>query len=171
MFEGDMSDEWKSNSLEWADFDERFEICEEHLDYVDAPLQGFVRSRASGERYAFRRTMIIAHHLWHWVLLGSLQDGVSPEVAFDAALAAPPQYWISVIEDRRTSPQSRYTAAMMTGVPLPWPPKRGDLDRGAEVGGPAGPVTLGHPGCSPLFQTRRDGTRTLHHRSQRAITS
>ena len=98
----------------WQDITDHFSFVNEHLVYTDAPWEGFLRSSATGELFAFRTSEIIAGLLWHWSLLpvSSVEETVGQ--VFSAAQTDPPQKWISIVEDRRgTEPQ--LSAARLTG--------------------------------------------------------
>jgi hypothetical protein len=100
----------------WADISEQFSFLEEQLVYVDAPLEGFVRSFKTGELFVFRSTPIVAELVWHWVLLPIASTDVTVKSAFDAARAMPPEHWLSVIEDRRGEEPRLYAASLASSV-------------------------------------------------------
>ena len=50
------------------DISEFLDFVDETISYVDAPLEGIVRSK-NGVLYAFRVLEIMSACLWHWVLL------------------------------------------------------------------------------------------------------
>ena len=86
-----------------ADITERFRFEDDSLVYVDAPLEGFIVDVEDGSRYAFRCLEIVHGAALHWVLLPVPDDKRSSvSEIFDEAKIAPPQSWLSVLEDRRT---------------------------------------------------------------------
>lgn len=99
---------------EWGDISEKFVFVDEHLVYVDSPLEGYLRDKRTGEIFAFRCTEIVPERVWHWVLLPAVSAGLMVEAVFSAARATPPHEWISVIEDRR-GPKARLSAALLSG--------------------------------------------------------
>lgn len=106
---------------ECSDVTELFEVLEERLVYVDAPVEGFLRSK-SGELYAFRCGSIIDGCLWHWVLLPVPALGSSVEAEFDRAGRQPPDRWVSIVEDRRgVSETARVTIVELDGTAHPIP--------------------------------------------------
>lgn len=98
----------------WNEVSDYFELVEDRLVYVDAPLEGLLRAK-DGELFAFRCAPIVRGCLWHWVLLParSIEDSVSD--VFDRARKnGPPTRWVSIVEDRR-GPQPRVSAAWLDG--------------------------------------------------------
>jgi len=104
---------------DYANILERFEFIDETLVYVDAPLEGVVRDKTGG-LFAFRCSAIVHGYLWHWVLLPVASSAASIEDTFEAARAAPPEAWISVVEDRRAG-QPRVTVVLLDGRVHPIP--------------------------------------------------
>jgi hypothetical protein len=108
---------------------EYFELVDTKLVYVDAPLEGLVRTRA-GELFAFRCAAVVPGCLWHWVLLPAHSVEDSVEDVFERARSVPPAQWVSIVEDRR-GPQPCVSAAWLdsSSHPVPrWPepaPDRG----------------------------------------------
>lgn len=100
-------------STPWTDITEAFTFVEETLVYVDAPLEGHLRSR-EGEVFAFRCSSIVTGKLWHWILLPVRSAAEPVEDVFAHAHREPPARWISIVEDRRsTKPQ--VMAVLMSG--------------------------------------------------------
>jgi hypothetical protein len=85
----------------WKDISEQFAFLDEHLVYVDAPLEGFVRALRSGALFAFRCTPIVPGAAWHWVLLPASSTDDTVDAVFAAARISAPAKWLSIIEDRR----------------------------------------------------------------------
>jgi hypothetical protein len=85
------------------DMSERFDFVEEALVYVDAPLEGLVRHKATGELFAFRCHPVIQHCVWCWVLLPVEGTAAVVASAFEHARAEPSQRWLSAIEDKRSA--------------------------------------------------------------------
>jgi len=83
-----------------TDVSEQFEFVDDTLVYVDAPIEGVVRSK-TGELFAFRCSTIVTGILWHWVLVPVASSEVSIAATFDEARKAAPPEWISIVEDRR----------------------------------------------------------------------
>ncbi len=101
-----------------SDVSEQFEFDEDRLVYVDAPLEGIVRSR-KGESFAFRCRSIIDGYLWHWVLIPAASVDATTDQVFAAAKSSPPKHWISIVEDRRGPP--RVAIGRMDGLIHPIP--------------------------------------------------
>lgn len=88
-----------------ATLEDRFELLETGLVYVDAPLEGFVREKETAEFFAFRVTTIVADCLWHWTLVPVDTLSSPVRAAFTVTEELSPR-WISIIEDRRGEPPS-----------------------------------------------------------------
>lgn len=98
----------------WRDITDEFSFLDEHLEYHDGPLEGFLRSSSTGDLFAFRISFIIADRLWHWVLLPVSSTETGLEKIFTAARTAPPDRWLSIVEDRRRG-DPQLSAVWMTG--------------------------------------------------------
>jgi hypothetical protein len=97
----------------WNDISEHFDFIEDKLVYVDAPLQGLLRAK-TGELFAFRCTAVVRGCLWHWVLLPVASSEAIVDDTFERARQAPPERWVSIVEDRRGG-ESRVAAAELAG--------------------------------------------------------
>lgn len=95
--------------------EDRFELLDDGLVYVDVPIEGFVRARENTQLFAFRVTMIVPGRLWHWTLLPV--DTLSIPVGAAFAGAAAGGQWTSLVEDRRGDPPSVSVASFSEGVP------------------------------------------------------
>jgi hypothetical protein len=84
-----------------GDFMAGFEIEDQGLVYYDAPLLGWMRSKQTGERFAFNCLCILPGMLWHWVLVPA-GDEADAETALSTVDAERCPEWLSVIEDRRS---------------------------------------------------------------------
>jgi hypothetical protein len=98
----------------WRDISEQFSFLDEQLVYVDAPLEGFLRSSKTGDLFAFRCSGIIGSWLWHWVLLPVSSIEPTVKEVFASARTTPPKRWLSIVEDRRGEEPQLY-AAWLTG--------------------------------------------------------
>jgi hypothetical protein len=96
----------------------RFDTLDAGLVYVDGPLEGFVRERATARLYAFRVTPIIEDRLWHWTLLPANSEADVISKIFLEATARRPSHWISLLEDRRGKPASVTLVVFTTSVPV-----------------------------------------------------
>ena len=110
-----------------GDISDQFEFLKEQLIYVDAPLEGFVRAKNSGDPFAFRCVPAVRGCLWHWVLVPVHSTKESVARTFEKARTAPPHQWISILEDRRGD-EPQLGAVWLTGseyeIPNSW--QRGD---------------------------------------------
>jgi hypothetical protein len=97
----------------WRDITDRFEFLSERLEHVDGPWEGLIRSRETGELFAFRCTQVIADHLWHWALVPLHSADTPVAKAFDAAQRAPTD-WLSIVEDRRSTEPRLFPALLNT---------------------------------------------------------
>lgn len=99
----------------WNDVTDHFEFVEDKLVYVDAPLEGILRSK-TGELFAFRCAPIVLGCLWHWVLLrvNSVEDSVAD--AFERAGKVSPEGWVSIVEDRRGDHPHLFVAWLTRGI-------------------------------------------------------
>lgn len=103
----------ENNKIEvWGDISDRFELIDEHLVYMDAPLEGYLKVRETGETFAFRCSPIVPGCLWHWVLLPSKSSKLDAKTVFENIWSAPPARWISVVEDRRGETPQLYAAEL-----------------------------------------------------------
>jgi hypothetical protein len=84
-----------------TDITDRFLFLENHLAYVDEPLEGVARSRDSGDLFVFRSLIIMEELLWHWVLIPVDSTDADIGQTFLAATTLPPARWMSIVEDRR----------------------------------------------------------------------
>jgi len=103
----------------YSDVSEQFEFIEEKLVYVDAPLEGIVRAKTGG-LFAFRCSPIVTGYLWHWVLLPVESAEASIDETFAKVKEAPPDRWISIVEDRRGD-QPRVAVGRLDGGVHPIP--------------------------------------------------
>jgi hypothetical protein len=95
-----------------------FDFIDETIIYVDAPLEGFVRSK-NGVLYAFRVFEIIPAYLWHWVLVPAQSTSEPVSSAFFRA-PGPDDKWLSILEDRRGEMPRITVAEFLRGrTPLP----------------------------------------------------
>lgn len=84
------------------DFLSDFEFDEESLVYVDAPLEGWLRHRSTGDWFAFRTVELLGKALVHWCLVPYERPQERwrlPEI--DRVLHEHRTEWISVLEDGR----------------------------------------------------------------------
>ena len=84
----------------FSDITDRYELLEEDLVYVDAPLEGFLRRRSDGALFAFRCRQLLGSLVFHWTLVPV--DSTDADVSETFGRAATTS-WISIVEDRRTS--------------------------------------------------------------------
>ena len=84
-----------------SDILQKFSFLEEHLVFVDEPLEGFLRSIDSQELFAFRITIVIPDLLWHWILIPVSSSELTIDEIFANAKNVTPERWISIVEDRR----------------------------------------------------------------------
>ena len=98
----------------WRDISDEFSFLDQQLVYVDAPLEGFLRSSKTGDLFAFRCSGIIRNWLWHWVLLPISSTETTVKEVFASARTTPPERWLSIVEDRRGE-EPRLHAAWLTG--------------------------------------------------------
>lgn len=98
---------------EWRDITQCFEFLEDKLVYVDAPLEGFLRS-ARGDVFAFRCRELASEDAWEWVLV--LTQGTASTVAeiFRVAKKHAPTTWLTIRESR--APKQCLSASMRTSV-------------------------------------------------------
>jgi hypothetical protein len=84
----------------FGDVADLFEFDEEHLDYYDGPLRGWLRRKRDGAWFAYDCQLIIDETLWHWTLVAVASKEGEPA---DALVSAKRQgaAWISLVEDRR----------------------------------------------------------------------
>ncbi|XXF77086.1 hypothetical protein P2318_29135 [Myxococcaceae bacterium GXIMD 01537] len=102
----------------WGALSDRFELLEEHLVYVDAPLEGFLRAIRKKELFAFRCRAVVPGCLWHWVLIPVSSLSASIDAAFEAARATPKD-WLSIVEDLRREPARLWATWMTSRQALP----------------------------------------------------
>lgn len=102
------------NSIE-----DRFEVLEAGLVYVDAPLEGFVRERGTARLYAFRVTVMVEDRVWHWVLVPAEGERSTVSETFTVATQSGSVRWTSIIEDRRGIPSMVSMVTFDEGVALP----------------------------------------------------
>jgi len=79
-----------------TDITDRFLLLEDHLIYMDEPLEGVARSRDSGDLFVIRSLAIISELLWHWVLIPVDSTDVDIEQIFLSATADPPMRRMSL---------------------------------------------------------------------------
>jgi hypothetical protein len=84
----------------FADLSELFEFEESTMDYYDGPLSGWMRSKQSGEWFAFDCQPIVWQMLWHWTLVAAAER-IDVLDTLQTAAAQPTGSWLSVVEDRR----------------------------------------------------------------------
>lgn len=108
----------ESNIVVCSDVSEQFEFVEERLVYVDAPVEGVLRSK-DGEFFVFRCRSIIDGYLWHWVLLPVDSPDAPVDETFTAARSTPPGRWVSIVEDRRGAPRVAIGQLAGTVHPIP----------------------------------------------------
>ena len=101
-----------------TDIADCFLLLEDHLVYVDAPLEGVAQSKDSGDLFVFRTLAVIPDLLWHWVLIPVDSPDVDIGQIFRAATAQPPVRWMSIVEDRRDG-DSRLSAVWIVGKKVP----------------------------------------------------
>lgn len=89
----------------FGDITEEFEFDEETLDYYDGPLSGWLRSKSTGEWFAFDCQPIINSQLWHWTLIPAQEKTNAGRVLREAATRSS-GYWLSILEDGRGNRQS-----------------------------------------------------------------
>lgn len=99
----------------WRDITDHFSFLDEGLVYADAPYEGFLRSSATGELYAFRTVEILADVLWHWSLIPVSSIETTVEQVFASAQSDPPRKWMSIVEDRRGTEPQLYAAWLSSG--------------------------------------------------------
>jgi len=80
------------------DISSLFDFEENSLDYVDAPLAGWLTSRDTGERFAFRCLSVLSNRIWHWSLVSA--SAATVDEAFNLS-EADSREWLSILEDRR----------------------------------------------------------------------
>jgi hypothetical protein len=105
---------------EWTDILDRFEQLDEHLVYVDGPLEGYLRERASGDLFAFYRVEVVASVVWHWVLVSVASPSVPAADVFAAVRRGSPERWMSILEDHRAE-RVRLSAAWISSATHPIP--------------------------------------------------
>lgn len=110
-------DEWLPVRAEnqFTDITDRFEILEDHLMYVDAPLEGLLRARDSGSLFAFSSTQLDRAPIWHWIVLPTHASELAVGTQIEAALTGSTSTWISIVEDRRNKPCRMYIGGVDMG--------------------------------------------------------
>lgn len=98
------------NEHAFGDMSEEFEFDEPSLDYVDAPLSGWIRRKADGQWFAFDCQTVVQELVWHWTLVPTTERTDVRQVLEQAAKAEDGS-WLSVIEDRRTNAGSTCRSA------------------------------------------------------------
>jgi hypothetical protein len=101
-----------------TDIANRFLLLEDHLVYVDEPLEGVARSKDSGDLFVFRSLTIIPTLLWHWVLIPVTSTDVDIEQVFLSATTEPLARWMSIVEDRHDG-HSQVGAVWIVGKKVP----------------------------------------------------
>lgn len=104
----------------FGDMSEVFDFEQEGTDYLDGPLSGWVRRRADGAWFAFDCQPIIAAKLWHWTLVPAPNKEHDIQELLIGATRTKVGSWLSVIEDRRSSPTSMcHLVEMPSSAALP----------------------------------------------------
>src|SRR5262244_3214480 len=98
---------------EFGDLSEMFSFDDESMDYLDGPISGWMRSKATGDWLAFDCQPVVANMLWHWTLIPAKQRG-ELKAAFEEAIARTDGFWWSVVEDRRTGGRSKCSLVKIT---------------------------------------------------------
>ena len=99
-----------------VDVTEMFDLLDEHLIYIDSPIEGFMRLRKTDELFAFRCMTIIRDTLWHWVLLSASSTERNVKDWFEDAKRSVPPYWVSIVEDRRGGEPRLYVATLVGAI-------------------------------------------------------
>lgn len=81
-----------------SDISALYDFEEDSLEYFDGPLEGWLVSRDTGERFAFRCLCVVTHRVWHWSLVSASADSVDESFKLSDAGACE---WTSILEDRR----------------------------------------------------------------------
>jgi hypothetical protein len=98
-----MSDSCKYCGVsEWTgQFEDRFDMPAEHLNWNDGPLDGIAICKACGSNYAFQCVHNIWNTLLHWKLIkvpGPKLGDADEEYEDDAK---PATVWLSIVDDQR----------------------------------------------------------------------
>jgi hypothetical protein len=93
------------NEHVFGDISDEFEFDEASMDYVDAPLSGWIQRKSDGQWFAFDCQPVVAQLVWHWTLVTTAVRSDVREV-LERAAAEKEGCWLSIIEDRRTSAES-----------------------------------------------------------------
>ena len=94
------------NEHVFGDMSEEFDFDEDSMDHVDGPLSGWLRRKRDGAWFVYECQPVIAGKLWHWTLVPAPSKGPDPSMVLIAAADAKSGSWLSIIEDRRSSPTS-----------------------------------------------------------------
>jgi hypothetical protein len=84
----------------FADVTDVFEFDSSSMAYHDGPWAGWMRSRDTGDWYAFVVQFVVSDCVWHWILVRGSKDESHTKV-IEQALAARSGPWVSIVEDRR----------------------------------------------------------------------
>lgn len=106
------TEEWFPADLvsSWSDITDGFDILEDELMYYDAPLAGFLRSKTSGNTFAFECIEVLPACTWQWILVPSRHADIKPQDVIEPCLADLTSKWMSIIEDLRSGVR-KFTAA------------------------------------------------------------
>ncbi len=99
----------------WRDISAAFAILDEHLVYIDAPIEGFLRALSTGELFAFRCNELVKGALWFWTLLPVASTKGTVQEVFSLACSTPAPRWLSIVEDRRGA-ENRLSPAWLSGA-------------------------------------------------------
>jgi hypothetical protein len=77
----------------FTDLAEEFEFDEPSVDYIDAPLSGWLRAKSSDQSFAFDCQIVVPGLVWHWTLVPVEERGDVTQALSDAA-ARSSGYWI-----------------------------------------------------------------------------
>ncbi|MBX3208440.1 MAG: hypothetical protein KF764_25570 [Labilithrix sp.] len=94
------------NEQTFGDMSEVFDFEEEGTDFLDGPLSGWVRRKTDGAWFAYDCQPIIAGKLWHWTLVSAPNKEPDIQQVLIEAARTKLGSWLSITEDRRSSPTS-----------------------------------------------------------------